>query len=807
MTHSSNQELRIGDRIAGRYEILGVVGQGSMGVVYKCRHDILGRVVAIKTLRLGQVGVDDRTQRRFEREARLASRLDHPNLIGVHDFGYTANGDPYLVMDFVSGQSLYEIMKRERYLIPERAVNLFSQVCEGLYHAHQRGVIHRDLKPANILVVKNENGPETVKIVDLGVAKMVHGGNEEEAEAITMTGEVCGSPIYLSPEQCMYQELDARTDIYSLGVCLYECLTGVPPLKGATVYDTIYLHVNEMPRPFRDVSANQEIPRKLEEAVFRSLSKQPKDRYETMIQLKHDLLESLKAGSPEQGVNVLPPESLFGSRSGSQNSQKPSQERPRPAPSSPQNQASGAANAMPQMPSREALRARREQAHEEDDDDYDEANVESESESESKMHAAKAAASKSRGGRESSSKLKRNTGSAKAVEKTLGSPDPLSMRKLVLICGALCVFGLSFGLGFAYLVMQGNQSKPGNIYGNNNSADSGSKTPVEAPTFEPRAETKPGAKALASAAGAGANAASKASPAKAGTKAQAGSKPSPGAKAKAPEKSYSFSDMENMLDTGRFPEGSQSRFQSIVRMPDKGRAQSPGQPIRTVSRLKPGHHLPQARPMPTLTPHTMNGRQMPGMGMGQMGQMRQMPGMGQMGQMNQMPGMGQMGQMRQMPGMGSGMPPIGGGGNLMDKFKAFVSSQSGGGGQPQGSPISQFFPGSQQQGSGQQAPSGNMQEKQNLFLEGNKLASARQYEEACRKLEAAYRIDPSDSEVRRMYAWALNSRAIELNRSGDYAGAVDYASRAVTLEPNNQLYKNNRAGYMRNLESHKSGGF
>ncbi|MBX9723665.1 MAG: protein kinase, partial [Candidatus Obscuribacterales bacterium] len=310
MPPSYDEDLKIGDRIAGRYEILAVLGHGSMGVVYKCRHDILGSIVAIKTLRL-QRTADDRSQRRFEREARLAHKLQHPNLISVQDFGHTANGDPYLIMDFVSGEPLFDILKRERNIYPERVVNLFSQVCDGLYHAHQRGVIHRDLKPANMLVMKRDNAPETIKIVDLGVAKIVHGGDEEESEALTMTGEVCGSPIYLSPEQCTYQELDARTDIYSLGVCLYECLTGMAPLRGNTVYDTIYMHVHDMPRPFDVVAPHLEIPKRLEEIVFKCLAKQPKDRYETMMQLKHDLVASLKQSNGAPTLNVLPPELLF----------------------------------------------------------------------------------------------------------------------------------------------------------------------------------------------------------------------------------------------------------------------------------------------------------------------------------------------------------------------------------------------------------------------------------------------------------------------------------------------------------------
>lgn len=324
MQSSHGEDLGIGDKIDGRYEILSVLGKGSMGVVYKTKDERLGRIVAIKTLRLTKA-TDDRSSRRFEREARVSCKLDHPNLITVHDFGHTTEGVPFLVMDFVSGVPLWNILRQERCLMPERAVFLFTQVCDGLFHAHQKGIIHRDLKPANLLIVKRENQPEAVKIVDLGVAKIVH-QSEDDTEAITRTGEVCGSPIYLSPEQCMYEELDPRTDIYSLGVCLYESLTGLPPLRGESVYDTIYMHVHEMPRPFSIVAPDLEIPRRLEEVVFRCLAKQRNERYETMFEVKQELIAALtQEAKPRSSVHVMPPDQFFADRGRVQ-------ERPAPPP-------------------------------------------------------------------------------------------------------------------------------------------------------------------------------------------------------------------------------------------------------------------------------------------------------------------------------------------------------------------------------------------------------------------------------------------------------------------------------------------
>ena len=301
-----NEELAVDCRFADRYQILSVVGRGSMGVVYKARHELMGRLVAIKMLR-GQLQLDERSVRRFEREARAASRMDHPNLISVHDFGLTENRQPYLIMDYANGVTLYEIQRREGALTPTRAVHIFSQVCDALHHAHVQGVIHRDLKPSNIMILSKDDDPDYVKVFDLGVAKIAW-GNEEDKEAITNTGEVCGSPVYLSPEQCTHQALDPRTDIYSLGVVMYELLTGMPPLMGETVYDTIYMHVHMQPPTFMEMRPDMALPPRLERIILKALEKNPDDRYQTMQELKWELLAALETVEPN--LRVLPPEAL-----------------------------------------------------------------------------------------------------------------------------------------------------------------------------------------------------------------------------------------------------------------------------------------------------------------------------------------------------------------------------------------------------------------------------------------------------------------------------------------------------------------
>ena len=302
-----NEDLFIGCRFADRYHIIELVGKGSMGVVYKARHELMGRFVAIKMLR-GQLQQDERSVKRFEREARAASRLDHPNVIIVHDFGLTEHRQPYLVMDFASGVTLYQIEKREGRMPPERAVHIFSQVCDALHHAHIQGVIHRDLKPSNIMVMRKDDDPDFVKVFDLGIAKIAW-GEESEKEDLTNTGEVCGSPVYLSPEQCKQEVLDHRTDIYSLGVVMYELLTGVPPLMGETVYDTIYLHVNEQAPRFAEV-CDLRLPTRLEQVVLKALQKDPAHRQQSMQELKLELVAALSQSmppAPDMTVHRRPP--------------------------------------------------------------------------------------------------------------------------------------------------------------------------------------------------------------------------------------------------------------------------------------------------------------------------------------------------------------------------------------------------------------------------------------------------------------------------------------------------------------------
>jgi serine/threonine protein kinase len=300
----SDEELVIGSKLANRYELLSIIGRGSVGIVYKARHELIGRMVAIKMLR-SQFITDERSRKRFLREAKTASRMDHPHIISVHDFGFTDKQQPYLVMDYAKGVSLLEVLKVEKQLSAERAIHIVLQVCDAMYHAHEQGVIHRDIKPGNIMLVHKDSDNDYVMVVDLGVAKIAT-GEEAELEAITKTGEVCGSPFYLSPEQCRNFPLDARSDIYSLGVVLYEMLTGIPPIAGPTSYDTIAMHVNALPKTMSSVCPDREFSPRLEAVVLKTLEKDPEKRQQTMLELKIELIDTLKSLAKAE-PHILPP--------------------------------------------------------------------------------------------------------------------------------------------------------------------------------------------------------------------------------------------------------------------------------------------------------------------------------------------------------------------------------------------------------------------------------------------------------------------------------------------------------------------
>lgn len=280
----------VGKIIGDKYEVLETIGGGGMGMIYKAKHILMKRIVAIKMMHPQYVSSASNLKR-FQQEAQAASALSHPNILAVFDFGLTPEGAPFLVMDFLEGTNLAEVLDEVGLLPASRATNIFAQACAGLAHAHSKGVIHRDLKPGNIMLVEFDQRKDFVKIVDFGIAKVLPSGDESESSHLTQTGEVFGSPLYMSPEQCRGRNLDIRSDIYSLGCVMYRTLTGSSPFFGQDPMECMYKQVNEAPNKFFETNPDTKAPEALEAIVFKCLAKEPADRFQTMSELKDALLE------------------------------------------------------------------------------------------------------------------------------------------------------------------------------------------------------------------------------------------------------------------------------------------------------------------------------------------------------------------------------------------------------------------------------------------------------------------------------------------------------------------------------------
>jgi DNA-binding NarL/FixJ family response regulator len=272
-----------------RYVIDGVLGRGGMGVVYRGRHLLMDRPVAIKMLH-PEFAEDEQIMKRFQTEAQTLSQVSHPNLVGVFDFGITAHGEPFMVMDYHQGQSLENYLIANGPLPVDFGRNVFTQVCEALSAVHSAGIVHRDIKPSNIIV--SRDNPPVVKLVDFGIAKSV--SSSKEKLKLTMTGEVVGTPRYMSPEQCTGRELDARSDIYALGCVMYECFTGKPTFEGDSFYDMVRQHVNDAPSRLPFFQPHISVPKALVELIFKALKKDPNDRFQTAEEMGTALHEATK---------------------------------------------------------------------------------------------------------------------------------------------------------------------------------------------------------------------------------------------------------------------------------------------------------------------------------------------------------------------------------------------------------------------------------------------------------------------------------------------------------------------------------
>ena len=283
----------IGRTLAGKYKIEELIKTGGMGSVYRGKHVLMDKTVAIKVLRPALAG-DDTVVARFSREAKAASKISHPHAVSVTDFGEAENGVVFLVMEYLDGRTLKEVIVSEGRLSLDRTVNIVRQVAGALDAAHAQGVIHRDLKSENIMLVQHD-GDEWAKVLDFGIAKICqpHGAVESE---ITHANLVVGTPQYMSPEQCSQSgALDARSDVYSLGIILYEMLTGRVPFAGESATVIMMKHVQD-PAP-SVLSSRPELPRTVEGVIQKALAKQPTDRYQSAGELSSDLIKAASVES------------------------------------------------------------------------------------------------------------------------------------------------------------------------------------------------------------------------------------------------------------------------------------------------------------------------------------------------------------------------------------------------------------------------------------------------------------------------------------------------------------------------------
>jgi serine/threonine-protein kinase len=281
------------------------LGEGGMGTVYRARHLLMDRPVAIKVLHPRFVD-NEAARARFQLEARAAVMLHHTNAVSVTDFGQTANGNVYLVMELLEGRTLRDIIAKEAPLETARATSIMLQTSAAVAAAHEAGIIHRDLKPSNILVTQSANAPAVVKVLDFGIAKLAADKyGSEDATAVTLPGTPIGTPRYMAPEQYEGHDLTPAADVYSLGVILYEMLAGMAPFSGTTPLEIALKHKNDPLRSPREIVAT--IPEDVERVVLHALEKQPEARPANAAEFRRELLDTAeRLGLEHHAVTSAP---------------------------------------------------------------------------------------------------------------------------------------------------------------------------------------------------------------------------------------------------------------------------------------------------------------------------------------------------------------------------------------------------------------------------------------------------------------------------------------------------------------------